>query len=73
LSTQEDLLSDSYEDSSQKSDSTAELSSREGHKNLAKLLLKEPKKNMFEVEIATAVNKHLVLELYFSVASKFLV
>lgn len=51
LSTQEDALSDSLDDSmSQKSDSTLEFQisgagQKTGYQSLAKLLLKEPKKN----------------------------
>ena len=63
---------------SQKSDSTLEFhisgaGQKTGYQSLAKLLLKEPKKNQFESEIATWVNKHLALELYFSIAGMFIV
>ena len=41
--------------------------------NLAKKLLKEPRRNQFETEIATWVNKHMALELYFTVMGTFIV
>ena len=44
-----------------------------GQRNLAKLHLKQPKVNQFETEIATWVNKHLALELYFTVQGSFIV
>ena len=37
------------------------------------MLLKEPRRNQFETEIATWVNKHLALELYFTVMGTFIV
>ena len=37
------------------------------------MLLKEPRRNQFETEIATWVNKHLALELYFNVIGTFIV
>ena len=41
--------------------------------NLAKMMLKEPRRSQFETEIATGVNKHLALELYFTVIGTFIV
>ena len=43
-----------------------------GSTNLAKILLKEPRRNQFETDIATQVNKHLALELYFTVVGTFI-
>lgn len=40
---------------------------RGGNVSLASKFLKERPKNQFESEIATWVNKHLALELYFTV------
>ena len=36
-------------------------------------ILKQPKRNQFDAEIALQVNKHLALELYFQVNSKFII
>ena len=41
--------------------------------NLAKFFLKEPRRNQFDAEIALWVNKHLALELYFSVVGTYIV
>lgn len=49
------------------------MSSQGNGTNLAKMLLKEPRRNQFEMEIATWVNKHLALELYFTVIGTFIV
>ena len=82
MSTQEGDLSDGGLDindsiSSQKSDSTADMqmmvSSQGKATNLAKTMLREPRRSQFELEIATGVNKHLALELYFTVIGTFIV
>ena len=41
--------------------------------NLAKTMLREPRRSQFEMEIAMGVNKHLALELYFTVIGTFIV
>ena len=48
-------------------------SGADGATSLAKLHLKEPRKNQFEKEVATWVNKHLMLELYFTVVGSYIV
>ena len=76
LTTQEEQHSDSQDETvSQRSDSTAEhqVERRQTQQNLASRLLREPKKSQFEAEIATWVNKHLILELYFSVMGSWIV
>ena len=40
---------------------------------LAKTMLKLPKRSQFEMEIALGVNKHLALELYFTVIGTYIV
>lgn len=44
-----------------------------GNTSLASKYLKERPKNQFEAEIATWVNKHLALELYFTVLGQSIV
>jgi hypothetical protein len=41
-------------------------------KSITDQILKQPKRNQFDAEIALQVNKHLALELYFQVNSKFI-
>ena len=72
LTTQEDQ-SDSQSDSiSQVSDLAAEMQLSAKSKSLAKTLLREPKRTQFDSELATWVNKHLALELYFAVIGNYL-
>ena len=58
------------------SDSTADMQMMVNQgkaTNLAKTMLREPRRSQFEMEIAMGVNKHLALELYFTVISTFIV
>ena len=65
--TQSDL-SDSFDARSEKSDNMESTT-----KSISDLILKEPRRNQFDAEIALQVNKHLALDLYFQVNSKFIV
>ena len=58
------------------SDSTADMQMMVNQgkaTNLAKTMLREPRRSQFEMEIAMGVNKHLALELYFTVIGTFIV